>query len=209
MTLVAATPHHAAAMALIHARAFPPGERWGAEAMALQLAMPGAYGWLLCPLSPRERAGVREAASAGSVPKRARETHGAALAASLTQALVRFTAQARREREQEAGGFVLARVVADEAEILTLAVDPHGQGQGAGRLLLQAAMGEARRRGAVAMFLEVAPSNAAALALYGSAGFVQVGRRPRYYPGGSDALVLRGPLNPGAAAEAACRPSQE
>ena len=203
MTLVAATPHHAAAMALIHAWAFPPGERWGAEAMALQLAMPGAYGWLFCPFSLRERAGVTGAASAGPVPEKSCETHGAALATPVTPAL------SRTDREQEAGGFMLARVVADEAEILTLAVDPRRQGRGVGRLLLQAAMGDARRRGAVAMFLEVAPSNAAALALYGSAGFVQVGRRPRYYPGGGDALVLRGPLNPGAAAEAACRPPQD
>lgn len=163
MTLTAAAPQHAAAMALIHAGAFPPGERWGADAMALQLAMPGAYGWVCLP----------------------------------------------RESKQEAGGFVLARTVADEAEILTLAVDPGMQRQGAGRVLLCAAMDGARQRGAIAMFLEVAPSNAAALALYGAAGFVQVGRRPRYYPGGGDALVLRGPLTPGAAAKAACRPPQD
>ena len=207
MMLAAATPHHAAAMALIHARAFPPGERWGAEAMALQLAMPGAYGWLLCPLSLRKRAGMRGPAAPHdkrpALLDRGCHEAGGALQAPLTPALF------PREREQEAGGFVLARVVADEAEILTLAVDPHRQGQGAGHLLLQAAMGEAQRRGAVAIFLEVAPSNAAALALYGSAGFVQVGRRPRYYPGGGDALVLRGPLNPGAAAEAACHPPQD
>ena len=203
MTLVAATPHYAAAMALIHAKAFPPGEQWGADAMALQLAMPGAYGWLFCPLSSRERAGVREAASTAPCVSQAPSGTGPALAASFSPAL------SRRERGQEAGGFVLARVVADEAEILTLAVDPPSQGQGAGRRLLQAAMDDSRRRGAMAMFLEVAPSNAAALALYSRAGFVQVGRRPRYYPGGGDALVLRGLLNPGAAAASACHPPQD
>ena len=202
MMLVAATPHHARAMALIHAGAFPPGERWGVDAMALQLAMPGAYGWIFFPLSLRERAGVREAASASPGFEGSCQPDGTVHAASLTPAL------SRRERGKEAGGLVLARVVADEAEILTLAVDPRLRRQGGGRLLLRAAMDSARQRGAVAMFLEAAPSNAAALALYGSAGFVQVGRRPRYYPGGGDALVLRGPLTPGAAAAGACRPLQ-
>ena len=47
------------------------------------------------------------------------------------------------------------------------------------------------RDGATAMFLEVATGNAAALALYTGAGFVEVGRRRRYYADGRDALVLR------------------
>ncbi len=201
MTLVAATPHHAAAMALIHGRAFPPGERWGADAIALQLAMPGAYGWIFVG----ERVGVSRSPLLGdrtsTLPGQGSRAVGVALQAPLTPALSRS--------EREAGGVVLARVVADEAEILTLAVDPLVRRQGAGRLLLQAAMDDAWQRGAAAMFLEAASSNAAALALYGSAGFVQVGRRPRYYPGDDDALVLRGLLNPGAAAEAACHPPQD
>lgn len=89
------------------------------------------------------------------------------------------------------GGMVLARVAADEAEILTIAVLPELQGRGLGRWLLDAAMEEARRRGARVMFLEVATGNAPALALYTRAGFVRVGERKRYYPGGGDALVMR------------------
>jgi ribosomal-protein-alanine N-acetyltransferase len=49
------------------------------------------------------------------------------------------------------------------------------------------------------MFLEVAPGNAAARALYASAGYAEVGRRPRYYPDGSDALLLARALSPAAA----------
>ncbi|GAC1348027.1 MAG: hypothetical protein NVSMB18_34940 [Acetobacteraceae bacterium] len=41
-----ATPAHAAALALLHASAFPERERWGADAMALQLGLPGAFGWI-------------------------------------------------------------------------------------------------------------------------------------------------------------------
>ncbi len=48
------------------------------------------------------------------------------------------------------------------------------------------------------MFLEVATDNAPALALYTAAGFVEVGRRRRYYAGGSDALVMRLVLSAGA-----------
>lgn len=88
-------------------------------------------------------------------------------------------------------GFVLARVAADEAEILTLAVVPGARRQGHGGALLAAAMAGAAARGAAAMFLEVSERNAAARALYAAAGFAEAGRRRRYYPDGADALVLR------------------
>ena len=44
--LVPATPAHAAALAAIHAAAFPVEGRWGPDAMALQLVLPGAFGWI-------------------------------------------------------------------------------------------------------------------------------------------------------------------
>lgn len=97
-------------------------------------------------------------------------------------------------------GFVLARVAADEAEILTLAVIPAARRRGHAGVLLDAAMAGALLRGAETMFLEVSESNAAARGLYGRAGFREAGRRRRYYPDGSDALVLRralaGPVTP-------------
>lgn len=93
------------------------------------------------------------------------------------------------------GGCVLARIAADEAEILTLAVVPERRRQGRGRALLDAARREAAQAGALALFLEVAEDNAAALALYAAQGFGPVGRRRAYYPGGGDALVLRGTLD--------------
>ncbi|HUN52956.1 MAG TPA: GNAT family N-acetyltransferase [Candidatus Sulfotelmatobacter sp.] len=96
-------------------------------------------------------------------------------------------------------GVVLARVAADEAEILTLAVIPSARRAGLGRALLQAAEACAAANGARTMFLEVAPGNTAARTLYKSAGYAEVGRRPRYYPDGADALVLAHALSPGAA----------
>jgi ribosomal-protein-alanine N-acetyltransferase len=91
------------------------------------------------------------------------------------------------------GGMVLARVVADEAEILTIAVHPASQRQGLGGALLRAAKRRAAEAGAVTMFLEVAVTNAAARSVYAAEGFVQVGIRRGYYAGGTDALVLRSP----------------
>lgn len=93
-------------------------------------------------------------------------------------------------------GFVLARIAADEAEILTLAVAPQARRQGLGGALLAAAMAGAVARGAAAMFLEVSDRNAAARALYAAAGFTEAGRRRRYYADGADALVLRADLIP-------------
>lgn len=100
----------------------------------------------------------------------------------------------------EPSGFSLARVVADEAELLTLAVAPEARRRGLGRRLLGATVTAARRRGAETMLLEVASDNAAAIALYRGAGFVQLARRREYYRlpdgGATDALILRLPLAP-------------
>ncbi len=96
------------------------------------------------------------------------------------------------------GGMAMLRVAGDEAELLTLAVLPGARGRGVGGEVLAAALAEAARRGAAAVVLEVAPGNAAARTLYGRAGFLEIGRRPGYYPGGSDALVMRRGAAPGA-----------
>jgi ribosomal-protein-alanine N-acetyltransferase len=90
----------------------------------------------------------------------------------------------------EAGGMILCRVAADEAEILTLAVLQAARRRGIGRALVDAAASYALSQGAARFFLEVSTSNQPAQALYRSAGFAQVGIRRRYYPDGADALVL-------------------
>jgi ribosomal-protein-alanine N-acetyltransferase len=90
--------------------------------------------------------------------------------------------------------FVLARVAADESEILTLAARPESRRRGLARALVNGAGEAARAAGARAMILEVAEDNAAALALYAALGFETVGRRAAYYAdagGRVDARVLR------------------
>lgn len=95
---------------------------------------------------------------------------------------------------EEADGFILMRVAADEAEILTLAVRPGARRRGLGARLVGQGAVAAAARGADRLFLEVAEDNAAARALYARAGFVEAGRRPGYYQqaDGSrrDALLL-------------------
>ncbi len=94
----------------------------------------------------------------------------------------------------ETGGMVLARVAADEAEILTLAVAPAARRGGLGRALVRGAAALAQTGGAARLFLEVSEANNAARALYAGLGFRRIGTRPRYYPDFSDALLLRSDL---------------
>jgi [ribosomal protein S18]-alanine N-acetyltransferase len=76
-----------------------------------------------------------------------------------------------------------------EYEIHTIGVDPAFQGRGIGRLLLDSLLQHA---GKGAVFLEVRTDNAAAIALYRSAGFVEIGLRKRYYRvSGADAYTMR------------------
>ena len=94
----------------------------------------------------------------------------------------------------EAEGFLIGRVVAGEAELLTVAVWPVAQGRGVGQRLVQGFLAESAARDADTAFLEVAESNLAARAVYARAGFHQTGRRQGYYHlptgGAVDALVL-------------------
>lgn len=79
------------------------------------------------------------------------------------------------------GGFILSRLLPPDAEILTFAVDPARRGAGLGRLILERHLENLERGGARLVFLEVADDNAAALKLYGRAGFKEIGRRENYY----------------------------
>jgi ribosomal-protein-alanine N-acetyltransferase len=94
----------------------------------------------------------------------------------------------------EPAGFVLARAIAGEAEIVTIGVVPARQGAGIGAALLQGALEAARAAGAEAAFLEVAENNNQAYRLYTRHGFKKVGRRPNYYQqkdGAVAALVMK------------------
>ncbi|MBT8474356.1 MAG: GNAT family N-acetyltransferase [Rhodobacteraceae bacterium] len=97
--------------------------------------------------------------------------------------------------------FVLGRVVADEAEILTLATAPASRRKGHARACLSAFEESCAQRGALSVFLEVAETNMPARQLYASGEYREAGRRPGYYPRADgppvDALILRKDLSVG------------
>lgn len=92
-------------------------------------------------------------------------------------------------------GFMLWRIAADEAEILSLGVLPAARRHGIATALLEAAVVSLLAAGVASLFLEVAEDNRAALAFYRAHGFGEVGRRSRYYRRtrgpDTDALVLK------------------
>jgi ribosomal-protein-alanine N-acetyltransferase len=95
-----------------------------------------------------------------------------------------------------AGGLVVGYVVAwfagGDGEVANVAVAPAARGRGIGGLLLDAAIAAAAENGAEALYLDVRESNARARSLYDSRGFVEVGRRRRYYRRPwEDAIILR------------------
>ena len=94
----------------------------------------------------------------------------------------------------EPGGFALGRVMADEAELLTLAVAGDRRRRGIGARCLAAFCDHAAENGARTAFLEVAETNLAARALYRAGGWAETGRRRGYYrtaAGGTlDAILM-------------------
>ena len=96
-------------------------------------------------------------------------------------------------------GFAVSRMAADEAEILSIAVDAGHRGKGLSRNLLLTHLGHLAGHGVRNIFLEVEENNAPARRLYDWAGFGVVGRRERYYkqPDGEqlNALLMRRDLS--------------
>ena len=96
-------------------------------------------------------------------------------------------------------GFAVSRLAADEAEILSVAIESNQRGRGLSRDLLHTHLGHLAGRGVRTVFLEVEENNQPARRLYERAGFATVGRRERYYreAGGAElnALVMRRDLS--------------
>jgi len=82
---------------------------------------------------------------------------------------------------EQLAGFIILRCVADQAEIITIAISPSCRGQGLGAHLLEAAEAAVKLRGVEIVFLEVAEDNPFAIRLYRGAAYNPIGRRPAYY----------------------------
>lgn len=85
------------------------------------------------------------------------------------------------ESEGTLAGFLIGRLVRDQAEILNLAVARKHRHEGVATALLEAALAQFRSSGGESVYLEVRESNAAGIAFYAKHGFATVGRRKDYY----------------------------
>lgn len=102
-------------------------------------------------------------------------------------------------RGSEIVGYGILSIAAGEAHLLNVCVAPPLQGQGYGRHLVKRMIELARWHRVERIFLEVRPSNLAAVALYPTLGFNEIATRPNYYPtrnGREDAIVMAMELLP-------------
>lgn len=112
------------------------------------------------------------------------QLHAAAFSATRAWSAAEFTDLLSHPQTFAIGGkdcAALVRTVLDEAEVLTVATHPAKRRLGLARKTLDEAERQAKAQGAATIFLEVAEDNVAAIGLYMSSGYTQVGRRPGYY----------------------------
>ena len=135
---------------------------------------------ILRPATTADLADIVRIETAGRVKPRSSESFAQAIQATHVQLTVLA--------DPEVVGFLEFQVIADEAELLDIAVAPAWRRMGYGRQLMTYLLEQVQGRATV-IYLEVREDNSTAQALYHDFGFVQVGRRKRYYPGGVDALL--------------------
>lgn len=87
-------------------------------------------------------------------------------------------------------GFIVWRTVLDTAEIITIGVHPDARGAGIAIAMMTIMENEVRKAGATKIQLDVSAENAPAIALYKKQGFIENGRRPKYYDG-VDAILMQ------------------
>ena len=90
-------------------------------------------------------------------------------------------------------GYSVLQHIIDESHVLNICIQPELQGHGYGRCMLHFILAQARASNSKSIFLEVRPSNIAAIELYESEGFNEIGCRKDYYPsvtGREDALLF-------------------
>lgn len=86
-------------------------------------------------------------------------------------------------------GFIVWRTVLDTAEIITIGVHPDARGAGIASAMMTIMENEVQKEGATKIQLDVSAENAPAIALYKKLGFIENGRRPKYYDG-IDAILM-------------------
>ncbi len=95
------------------------------------------------------------------------------------------------EMDGQVVAHLLTTVAADTAEVLIVATAPSHRRRGIARRLLIDAEAAWKAVGVVEAFLEVRADNEGAIALYKALDWTQVGKRPRYYKDGTDAVLMK------------------
>ncbi len=133
-------------------------------------------------------------AKAADIPEVARLASSRPFAAKWSRDA--FTAELARPESiflvVEGGGYALARVAGSEATLFDIAASKDGAGEG--RALFAALKKEAQKRGCTKISFEVSALNARAIKFYEKSGAKVVGRRPKFYYDGSDAVLMDLPL---------------
>jgi ribosomal-protein-alanine N-acetyltransferase len=101
-----------------------------------------------------------------------------------------FTLVATDDKDGEVAGFIVVHG-GPSGHVITIDVDPAIRRGGVGSLMLRAAEDRLRQAGARAVGLETAVDNLAALQFYKRHGYSVIRTKPRYYPNGVDALVMK------------------
>jgi ribosomal-protein-alanine N-acetyltransferase len=96
------------------------------------------------------------------------------------------------DKNRKVAGFAMLRLLGDDVELMTIAVEPKFRGKGVGEALLKACFEDLLMTPSRRMILEVAADNPAAIRLYGKLGFAKVSERKGYYarPDGQPATAL-------------------
>ncbi len=96
----------------------------------------------------------------------------------------------------QVAGYAGAFIMAPDSDLQTIAISPSCQGRGLARQMLTALIERASESGCTHMLLEVREDNARAIALYEGMAFERISERPRYYPDGAAAIIMRRRLVP-------------
>ncbi len=105
---------------------------------------------------------------------------------------VSLTYVARLNENSKTCGYICIWFLPGEAQIINVAVHPEYQGRGIGKKLLDFAIDKIVSKKVKEVFLEVRVSNATAIHLYEKAGFIQIGKRRKYYSDtGEDAFIMK------------------
>lgn len=111
-------------------------------------------------------------------------------AAELGKPHAHFWVLTDEETDQNIIGYIVFHFPAEQAHLITYAIDPDFRRKGWGKILLRQMISFVMRKGGESLILEVRKGNTAAVQLYQGLGFVVIRTLPKFYPDGEDAFVM-------------------